>query len=107
VFSPTYLFFLSLFNRQEARVGSRYSFKTELIDTAGAAVAAPLTASFIKEPITIVFDYSERWIKAKIDPVELVTLRRSGLSCGEIAKRLGTNNAMVWRHLRKTLEGGS
>ena len=71
------------------RVGGRCSGKTEL-----------------NEPIAVVLDYSEKWIvRRRIDPVELVTLRKSGLTCEELAARFGTAKSTISRHLSKAIEG--
>jgi hypothetical protein len=58
------------------------------------------------DPITVAleYSYSERWIRKKIDPVELVTLRASGLTCEEIAARFGWAKSTIWRHLPRTVE---
>lgn len=49
--------------------------------------------------------YGERWAKKKIDVLELVTLRREGMTMREIGRRLGVAKTSVLRALR--LAGGS
>ena len=54
----------------------------------------------LNEPIAVVLDYGEKWIiRKRIDPVELVTLRKSGLTCEEIATRFGVAKSTVSRNL--------
>jgi hypothetical protein len=56
-------------------------------------------------PLTARLVYSERWAKKKIDPLELVTLRESGLTWRQIATRLGVCKTTVLRAIRLSRQG--
>jgi hypothetical protein len=62
----------------------------------------------INEPIepVAILAYGERWMKIKINLLELVTLRDSGLSLRAIAARLNTSKTSVIKALRKAKQGG-
>ncbi|HAR41017.1 MAG TPA: hypothetical protein DCS07_00015 [Bdellovibrionales bacterium] len=58
------------------------------------------------EPTVMLF-HRERWTKNKIDLLELVTLRESGLPLRIIARQLGYNRATVLRYLSQVkVQGG-
>jgi len=57
-----------------------------------------LAITELMEPTVMLF-YRERWTKNKIDLLELVTLRDSGLPLRVIARQLGYNRATVLRYL--------
>jgi len=55
------------------------------------------------QPPTVRLEYHERWIRKKIDLLELVTLRESGLTMRELAVRFGVSKTTLLRALyRKT-----
>ena len=65
------------------RDGGRNSSKTEL------------------KPITVFLEYGERWGRNKIDIVELVNLRKSGLTLSEISARLSIGKTTALRRLKR------
>jgi DNA invertase Pin-like site-specific DNA recombinase len=57
------------------------------------------------KPAVVVLDYNEGWIKKKIDLVELVTLRKSGMTYKELAAHFGTAKSTISRYFRNSITG--
>ncbi len=52
------------------------------------------------KPLTVLSEYSERWVKERVDSLELARLRDSGLTLREIGARVGVAKTTVLRSLR-------
>jgi hypothetical protein len=53
------------------------------------------------EPVSEALDFSQWWVKPRIDFTELAKLRESGLSLREISARMGWGKTSICRVLRR------